>query len=192
MAGNSLLVGLRGTLRSHAHTLKPVADIVGCEMVADPLFHQVVAVVCAVIVVRAILPGFREHRSRAVAGLAIAGIGLLFVAAFVLPDVCCSAPADAHGEDCLFCQRAHAHAATLSRPLLTAKQLESGLGKASAGQVMAWQPFLSPMGGLLLILAHLVNIRLKLNRCGCSKPHPASSPHETEFSPSVQLRHLNT
>ena len=69
--------------------LSALPSISSLQWLADPLFHRVVAVVCAVLVVRAILPGWRLHRSRSVALFAISGISLLFAAAFILPDRCC-------------------------------------------------------------------------------------------------------
>ncbi len=41
------------------------------------------------------------------------------------------------------------------------KQLESRFGSPVAQRLVSWQPYLSPLGGVLLIWGHLVNIRCK-------------------------------
>lgn len=184
--------------------LSVLPSLTAVRWMADPLFHQVVAVVCATIVVLAILPAWRKHRSQAVASLAGMGIGLLFVAAFILPDQCCavdhakenaasdsgvesslndglriptqlaSFPSNKNAlaasakcdDDCVFCRRSHTHEPTYSRPLFTVDELQSRLGSSAAQRLIDWQPFLSPLGGVMLILGHLVNIRLQ--SCGCS------------------------
>ena len=179
-------------------------SLTSLRWLADPLFHQAVAVLCAVLVSRAIVPGYRKHRDSRVITLAGFGLGLLFIAAFILPDACCSnanplptgsersssktvdqsgrirlvsvtsadsatklaglqvkpiADAIALGEmgNC-------PHTATLSRPLLTAWELEEQLGSITAQVLIRAQPFLSPIGGLFLIFAHVMNIRLRCCR----------------------------
>ncbi len=172
---------------------------------ADPLFHQIVAIFCAVLVVRAIGPDYRKHRDGRVVSLASTGLGLLFFAAFVLPDSCCStsmqlraegmqrsqkvvlvsstsgllksdAPnaglavfpkaqeelAKAPGEVC-------EHTSKIGRPLLSAMELEEQLGESGAQVLIQSQPFLSPIGGVFLIIAHIMNIRLRCcRRTRCS------------------------
>jgi hypothetical protein len=212
--------------------LTALPSLTAVQWLADPLFHQVVAVLCAVIVTLAILPGWRKHRSRAVAGLAATGIGFLFVAAFILPDQCCSTDhasvsvepaavpalaADDDGrssgqspqrhqlasftmsptmkpvtsrveghvedgrveegrveegrdagceeDDCVFCRPRHERATTYSRSLFTADDLQQRFGTTAAERLINWQPWLSPLGGVMLILGHLLNIRLQVCRC---------------------------
>ncbi|MCC6509502.1 MAG: MerC domain-containing protein [Pirellulaceae bacterium] len=210
--------------------LTALPSLTAVQWLADPLFHQVVAVVCAVIVTLAILPGWRKHRSRAVAGLASTGIGFLFVAAFILPDQCCltdhtsvsvepaavhSLVADNEGripgqatqrhqlasftmspsvstsvsptmkpvtsqvegsvgegrdlgcaeDDCVFCRPRHDHATTYSRSLFTSAALQQHMGTAVAAWLINGQPWLSPLGGVMLIFGHLLNIRLQVCRC---------------------------
>jgi hypothetical protein len=56
------------------------------------------------------------------------------------------------------------HAATISRPLLTAYELEGQLGASGAQALIQAQPYLSPIGGVFLIVAHIMNIRLRCCR----------------------------
>ncbi len=231
--------------------LSALPSISSVQWLADPLFHQVVAVVCAVLVVRAILPGWRLHRSRSVAMFAISGVSLLFAAAFILPDKCCdqhhvptanlrqssnlelafsdtlgssnavpwmavhlvshpSVKADAreiltdrlpdsdhaHGaRNCDFSQtlpsescedraespyypttRVVKHASTWSHPLLSEGNLHATLGPVVAEKLLTAQPFLSPFGGVLLIVAHLLNIQLRC--CGSAACRIKKPIHE--------------
>ena len=62
------------------------------------------------------------------------------------------------------------HASTYSRPLLTALELQEQLGATGARTLIQAQPYLSPLGGLFLIVAHVMNIRLRCcRRAPCSK-----------------------
>ena len=50
------------------------------------------------------------------------------------------------------------HVTTYSRPLLTALELQEQLGATGARTLIQAQPYLSPLGGLFLIVAHVMNI----------------------------------
>ncbi|MDX1926154.1 MAG: MerC domain-containing protein [Pirellulaceae bacterium] len=171
-------------------------SLTSLRWLADPLFHQAVAVLCAVLVSRAIVPGYSKHRDSRVITLAGLGLSLLFVAAFILPDACCSkASSLPTGSERLSAKTVSQngtirlvsvtssstpakltglqdnsevgncpHSATLSRPLLTAWELEGQLGPTTAQALIHAQPFLSPIGGLFLIFAHVMNIRLRCCR----------------------------
>jgi len=205
---------------------------------ADPLFHQVIAGICGVLVIRAILPGIKVHRDWRVGTLAAAGISLLFLAAFVLPDTCCShldgqpttntglststvsqksvsqksvsqksvglnrskiaEPAGTFrfvstqtgssrsaGHDHSHAGHDHSHAGHdhsshapetsivceegccaehpkhWGKTLFSLEQLERSVGSNPASVLASSQPYLSPFGGLLLIVAHILNIRLQ-------------------------------
>lgn len=216
---------------------------------ADPLFHQSIAVVCGILVVLAIWPGYRDHGSRPMVAAALIGLGLLFVAAFVLPDRCCSvhetspelkstaliAPsADTETtsdrlsattsrvdssvsqhlnvptklvstvllsnssdishestpkESAPSCECCHdhedgdtsppstgnvccstsnsCHHATVGKVLFEEAELEQALGPKIGATVVSSQPFLSPIGGVFLVLAHLLNIRGRSCRKRC-------------------------
>jgi len=186
-------------------------SLTSLRWLADPLFHQIVAVLCGVLVAQAIVPCYRKHRDSRVVTLAGVGIGLLFIAAFILPDTCCSDTGQLHtgqlhtGSE--LTQRRHkivlvsstslvssnaslgsfkdeqladrgitcesgncTHVVTFSRPLLTAVELEGQLGKTVAQRLIQAQPYLSPIGGLFLIFAHIMNIRLRCcRRAPCRK-----------------------
>ena len=190
-------------------------SLTSLQWLGDPLFHQIVAILCGVLVARAIVPGYRTHRDGRVVTLAGLGLGLLFTAAFILPDTCCLGLAkmqtelkpklQAKSETEHFSQRMvlvssnNANApttlghfqlrdayslvgqdqvsplavdsatcqhsgSTFSRPLLTAAELAGQLGAANAQKLIQAQPYLSPIGGLFLIVAHILNIQLRCCR----------------------------
>ncbi len=146
------------------------------KLLTAPLFHQAVALVCAVIVARAIFPKWSQHRSHSVLLLAVGGLGLVFLDAFWASPNCCEFHTDA---SLAYNSRATNPAAWLGQsgsviiepaaagvaidPRHPLSLAENGL--FSANPRIPWllaklQIFLSPLGGLLLILAHILNIRL--------------------------------
>ena len=176
---------------------------------SDPLFHQIVAAMCALLVYRAIWPAWAVHRNRLVAASAAGGIALVCLSSFVLPS-CCSGefgrnhlvqPSSVSAIDpALACKVDHgasvvgpggrcvacAHDTELaeepnepdfalaglhqfhSRPLLQHDDLYRLLGDDLSLHLLGVQPYLNPLGGCLLILAHVLNARQRrARRCGC-------------------------
>lgn len=121
------------------------APAIGLSWLAGSLFHQIVAGLCCYFVIKAIVPRWRSHRNRAVALCAGFGLSLLVLAAFVLPDPCCE-PTSILG--------------WIGLPLLTVAQLESMIGATLAQQLLLIQPYLTPIGGVLLVAAHVMNLDL--------------------------------
>ena len=141
------------------------------EMMASARFHQVAAVVCVAMVSLAIWPNFRKFRDYRVLSLSTAGVGLLISAAFFLPDECCShSLASVSG---VAPQAGHNHANPVSFVEKTEKAGHSHTALASllSPELIALvQPWMTPMGGVLLVLAHGMNIRLRVckrSRCNC-------------------------
>jgi len=140
------------------------------EWMASPRFHQIAAVVCVGMVSLAIWPAFRRFRDYRVLSLSTAGLGLLISSAFFLPDECCSHsiasasitdshmghnhPTDQASNPALHDHASHDHA-------LTTLAASTASGKL----VAVLQPWMTPLGGLLLVFAHGLN----LHRRGCSK-----------------------
>lgn len=123
---------------------------------SDPLVHQMVAGFCVLAIARSVWPDWQKHHSPIVGWCALSGLLLLLLAAFVLPDQCC-APGTA----------------TWSRSLLTTASLHRLTGEFFAGQILAMQPWLTPLGGGFLIVAHVVNIRIRC--CATSACRSGSS-----------------
>lgn len=140
----------------------------GNSLLSDPLFHQVLALLCTVFVARSIIPGYLSHKSKATAYSASAGVAILLLTAFVLPHHCTAVggPALAMAGDQIVV--AHQH---FSTTLLSTYAMDDWLGVTTAAWVTASVPFFTPIGGLLLIFAHGSNIRLrgcKDRGCRCS------------------------
>ncbi len=139
-----------------------LAPAVGLSWLAGSLVHQAVAILCCLMVAKAILPAWRRHRDRWVLACAAAGVGLLIAAAFVLPDPCCE-PTSVFG--------------WFGLPILGVADLQRWLGDDLARRVLWVQPYLTPMGGAMLIVAHLMNLdlvrRAQHHRCDSSLPVPA-------------------
>ena len=143
----------------------------GLTWMAGESFHKWMAVICAVIALVAFVPGWRRHRRFAPVMLGVVGIAFLSSAAFVL-EPCCE-----HG--------ASTQATTLSGPLEASVCDECDtcvagtVAKSDAPQ--PWdtilRPYVTPFGGFVLILAHLLNHRFGC-RCCTGEQHCQSSTEE--------------
>lgn len=124
----------------------------GLSWLADEGFHRVMAIVCFGLAMAAFVPGWRKHRSFAPIAWGIAGLTLLNLAAFGLEDGCCpschpqaAVCADAECESC-----------------------EAVVTTETAGTSLAGFPvaLITPLGGLLLVVGHVVN-HTKNCKCKC-------------------------
>ena len=128
----------------------------GLGWLADEGFHRWMAVACLVLAAAAFMPGWRRHGSFAPAVWGAAGLVLVTSVAFGLEESCCtlcvpneSATSAEIDLDCALCQ-SDAGAESVS--------FISGAVPA------AIVPFLTPLGGLLLVVGHILNHR-KSCRC---------------------------
>ncbi len=156
------------------------------EWMSSPRFHQIAAIVCVGMVSLAIWPAFRRFRDYGVLSLSTAGLGLLLAAAFFLPDECCShsiasvsgsvargqhgEPSDVSHDQPLLASLEHAsHDAPLT--VFTASVVSPELRAIV-------QPWMTPLGGLLLVIAHGLNLRLRVvSNCKCV--HSSSTTSRT-------------
>lgn len=144
------------------------------EWMADPRFHQTAAAICCGLVALAIAPSIFRFRDFRLLGLASTGLGLILTAAFAMPETCCSTelsssslvgPANSHvAADHDHEPIHHDHHHPHSNDSVESPEV------SMAGLAVA-QPWMTPIGGFLLILAHGLNIRRKwksscdANRC---------------------------
>lgn len=136
------------------------------EWMASPRFHQIAALVCVGMVSLAILPAFVKFRDYRVLSLSTAGLALLISAAFFLPDQCCARPlgapsqlaADEHNLPLGEPHVHNAHAGSTYTASLVSPELLSLV-----------QPWMTPLGGLLLVIAHGFNLRRPVRRIACRK-----------------------
>jgi len=157
------------------------------EWMASPRFHQFAAIVCVGVVSIAIWPAFRRFRDYRVLSLSTAGLGLLIAAAFFLPDECCT-PAvastlstDSHAGHNHPTTSGHSHdhaAATISTGSIVNPELLATL-----------QPWMTPLGGLMLVVAHCLNLhRLSCTNSRCSHGKTAKG----RIEPASQLLAANS
>ncbi len=156
------------------------------EWMASPEFHQIAAIICVSLVSISIWPAFHRHRDYRVLGLSTTGLALILGAAFLLPDSCCSTESgsariaftstnshdhsghDHAGHD----HTGHDHTSGIASTLESgaSDMAFSGTGTAVFAEV---QPWMTPLGGLLLIAAHFLNLRRGFKvcqaRCDCDE-----------------------
>jgi hypothetical protein len=156
------------------------------EWMASPEFHQIAAIICVSLVSISIWPAFHRHRDYRVLGLSTTGLALILGAAFLLPDSCCSTESgspriaftstnshdhsghDHSGHD----HSGHDHTSGIASTLESgaSDMAFSGMGTAVFAKI---QPWMTPVGGLLLIAAHFLNLRRGFKvcqaRCDCDE-----------------------
>ena len=144
------------------------------EWMASPRFHQIATVVCVGMVSLAIWPAFRRFRDYSVLSLSAAGLGLLIAAAFFLPDECCSnsfanvSSSDLHLQS-LASNGSDNHSSQAAA--LTVFTASVGIPEL----IVIIQPWMTPLGGMLLVIAHGLNLRLRV--CSNGRCLHGSSAH---------------
>ena len=139
-------------------------EFAGTHVPGQPIFQQIAAVVCTVLVVFAIVPGYRTNRSRTMALLAVTGLISILSAAFILPNACCSPLC---GSDKMICGLQSPVEVTSA--WITTERLQDTLGVKNTQRMQQARPWMSPCGGMLLIFAHGLNLRARIrgHQCGC-------------------------
>lgn len=148
----------------------------GLNFLLDESFHKWMALVCFLIAIAAFIPGIRKHRNWL--PVSIGGCGLIFItfAAFGLAGECCPTCEAAAGsagnstahqsvgaatgcDECDECASCDSEAADLKAAFISEAGKEKDLLSTLA-------PWITPIGGLLLVAAHLLNRRFGF-LCGC-------------------------
>ena len=117
----------------------------GLGWLASEGFHRWMAIVCFGFAAAAFVPGWRKHRSFQPVIWAAIGLLLLTIAAFGLEGSCCASCAEcdvnatATEVDCVVCQSSE------------------GTETSASVSISAITPFVTPIGGLLLVVGHLLN-----------------------------------
>lgn len=154
--------------------------MLGLSFLADEGFHQVMVVVCTLLALLAFVPGWRVHRKWLPAGIAVAGLTMIGVAAFALEDscACCTLPeetqaAAALGENAAVCtDESCKHCAAKAAEASAAAQASEAVEEEPV--LSGLVPWITPLGGILLVVAHLVNRRLSCV-CGCCPTKAATA-----------------
>ena len=131
----------------------------GLSWLADEGFHQWMAAICFGFAALAFLPGWKKHRSLVPFFLGGVGVLLLSVAAYGLEDGCCPS--------CAEVQEQLVQESACDDPTCPAcvKETQAEPEEASEPTLAGWvTPFITPMGGVFLVLGHIVNHR---RSCKC-------------------------
>ncbi|MEC8338833.1 MAG: MerC domain-containing protein [Planctomycetota bacterium] len=119
----------------------------GLSWMAEEGFHKWMAAICIVLALGAFIPGWRKHRRVSPVLWGFAGLALLMSAAFVL---------EPFGLGCANCASCHTACETTEQSTF--------LGAAMIA------PWITPIGGLLLVVAHLLNHRFACLCCRGEQP----------------------
>ena len=157
----------------------------GFSFLADPAFHKWMALICFLIAIVAFVPGLKKHGNWLPVSLAASGLVLITFAAFGLSDCCCSS--------CSTCKPGGAELNSSTVATVSIEETQETFSDAtelppvelvksaktikpvtsaelvvpetnSTSNFLAFlAPWITPIGGFLLVTAHLTN-----RRCGCS------------------------
>nr|WP_286177372.1 MerC domain-containing protein [Rhodopirellula sp. JC639] len=166
----------------------------GLSFLADEAFHQWMAVGCFIIALTAFVPGFRKHGRFKPVIIGSVGLALISVAAFGFAGECCascesevvSPPGEAtivsgdlalaaSTEVCTDACCAHcANEDSADRPDVVLAGLNPAVNSTQAAWVSRILPWITPLGGFVLVLAHLLNQHYGC-LCGCCEKSDASA-----------------
>lgn len=172
----------------------------GLSFLADESFHQWMSVACLVLALMAFIPGWRKHR-RWLPGM-IAGLGLLMISAIAFaqtdegcPACAAAAAADTAENEALIAQESTQNDSCQRDCCQTATTANSSTDEAAVVAPVSVQtstvvPFTvlsamavwwTPLGGMLLVSAHLLNRRYAC--CSCCPPETCSGNELSSSSP---------
>ncbi len=148
----------------------------GLSWLAHEGFHQWMTVACFLFAAAAFVPGWRKHKSLVPAFSGVIGITLLSLSAFVFGDECCAAVAQNQGSQSAACtdaactDAACADAACADAACTACSEEEIGQSPevSTQYQFATFTNWLSPLGGLFLVIGHIANHR---KNCTCSSGH---------------------
>ncbi len=150
----------------------------GLSWLAHEGFHQWMTVACFIFAASAFVPGWRKHKSLVPAFSGVIGITLLSLSAFVFGDECCAAATgsqltqNAACTDAACTDAACTDAACTDAACTDAACSEQKSGQATdiqkSFQFASFTNWLSPLGGLFLVIGHIANHR---KNCTCSSGH---------------------
>ena len=152
----------------------------GLSFLADESFHKWMALACFLIAIFAFIPGLRKHGNWFPVSLGAGGLALITFAAFGLAGECCPSCAEAasnSGNDsvslvgissevgCEHCEECSTLEGTNDDAIVSVSGVDAEVKHQVSG-LGGLAPWLTPIGGLLLVSAHLMNRRFGC-LCGC-------------------------
>ena len=133
----------------------------GLSWLAHEGFHQWMTVACFLFAAAAFVPGWRKHKSLVPAFSGVIGITLLSLSAFVFGDECCAAAAQNQVSQSAACTDAACTACS-------EEEIGQSPEVSTQYQFATFTNWLSPLGGLFLVIGHIANHR---KNCTCSSGH---------------------
>ena len=120
----------------------------------------------------AIWPAFMKFRDYRVLSLSTVGLGLLISSAFFMPNECCThAVANSTTAD-LHAGHIHAGLDHTTHETASTSHPHTVLASVASPELIALiQPWMTPLGGVLLVVAHGLNLRRRVcsrSRCACN------------------------
>lgn len=148
----------------------------GLSYLADEAFHKWMALICIMIAIAAFVPGWRKHRRMLPAAVGGIGLALISLAAFGLAGQCCAACPSIHTESSGLVVKAEAGCTDsccehCDKPIAVETDRLVG-NSAGVGQIpstsflVSIAPWLTPVGAVILVMAHLLNRHFGY-LCGC-------------------------
>ncbi|MBL8819972.1 MAG: MerC domain-containing protein [Planctomyces sp.] len=134
------------------------------ELSTSPVLQIAAFSLSSFFAVRAVSTGYRLHRSGSVVTLAIAGVALQMGSAWLQSCQCASLPSTVHAADCP-CRDLCGWMASGCRYVATTTPAVT-----TAYFSMAW---MSPIGAILFVIAHLRNWQLRKTHELCLSARPA-------------------
>ena len=135
----------------------------GLSWLAHEGFHQWMTLLCFIFAASAFIPGWRKHKSLVPAFSGLVGITLLSLSAFVFGDECCAA---ATGSQLV--QNGACTDAACTDAACSEGKTGQATGIRKSFQFASFTNWLSPLGGLFLVIGHIANHR---KNCTCSGGH---------------------
>ena len=148
----------------------------GLSWLAGEGFHQWMTLACFLFAAAAFVPGWRKHKSLVPAFSGVIGITLLSLSAFVFGDECCAAAAKNQVAQNAACADAacadadctDAACADTSCTACSEEEIGQSAEVSAQYQFATFTNWLSPLGGLFLVIGHIANHR---KNCTCSSGH---------------------
>jgi len=148
----------------------------GLSFLADEAFHKWMALICFLIAIVAFIPGIRKHGNWFPISVGSVGLAFITYAAFGLAGECCpscssDSIATTSATQCVECEECE-HCKPSEPSVLESSATPTSGSDPSienqnhAGLLAMLAPWLTPLGGFILVSAHLLNRRFGCNCCG--------------------------
>ena len=140
----------------------------GLSWLAHEGFHQWMTLLCFIFAASAFIPGWRKHKSLVPAFSGLVGITRLSLSAFVFGDECCAAATGSQLVQNGACTDAACTDAACTDAACSEGKTGQATGIRKSFQFASFTNWLSPLGGLFLVIGHIANHR---KNCTCSGGH---------------------